>query len=114
MYIHDDDIKRQPRNQLLYAENREHFNALVAQGKITQLHNQNLSDADLRGFDLSNMDLSGSYMRGANLAGLDLSGANFSGVSLKHAKVSGCYFPKDLRADEIRLSLDFGTRIRHR
>jgi len=49
-----------------------------------------------------------------NIAGMDLRGANFSGVSLKNAKVSGCYFPKDLPAEEIRLSLEFGTRIRHR
>ena len=114
MDIPDGDIKRQPRLQLVYEENREKFNELVAQGKIPHLQNQNLSDADLRGFNLSNMDLSGSYMRGANLSGLDLRGANFSGVSLKNAKVSGCYFPEDLPADEIRLSLDFGTRVRHR
>jgi len=114
MGVRDGDIKRQPRDQRVYAENREKFNELVAQGKIPHLRYQNLADADLRGFNLSNMDLSGSYMRRANLSGLDLSGANLSGVSLKNAKVTGCYFPKDLPADEIRLSLEYGTRIRHR
>ena len=112
--ILDDDIKRQKKPSIAYEENREEFNALVAQGKIPHLQNQNLSSLDLRGHDLRNMDLSGAYMRGTNLSGLDLRGANLSGASLKDAKVSGCYFPADLSADEIRLSLEFGTRIRHR
>ena len=111
----DNDIKRQKKLTLLYEEGgREKFNELVAQGKIQNLQNQNLANLDLRWYNLSNMDFSGSYMRGVNLSGLDLRGANFSGVSLKDAKVSGCYFPKDLSAEEIRLSLEFGTRVRHR
>ena len=110
-----DDIKRQKKLALFYEDGgREQFNELAAQGKIPHLQNQNLENLDLRGYHLSNMDLSGAYMRGVNLSGLDLSDANFSGASLKDAKVSGCYFPKDLPADEIRLSLEFGTRIRHR
>ncbi|MDR2727353.1 MAG: pentapeptide repeat-containing protein [Deltaproteobacteria bacterium] len=108
------DIKRQKRPPFVYGEDREIFNEQVAQGKILHMRNQNLADLDLRGYNLSNMDLSGSYMSGANLSGLDLRGADFSGVSLKNAKVSGCYFPKDLAAEELRLSLEFGTRIRHR
>ena len=113
--IPDDDIKRKKRLSIFQEEDgREKFNALVGEGKIPHLQNQNLSSLDLRGYDLSNVDLSGSYMHGANLTGMDLRGANLSGASLKDAKVSGCYFPKDLPADEIRLSLEFGTRIRHR
>jgi len=115
MPVPADDIKRQKKFPLFLEEGgRETFNELVAQGKIPDLQNQNLENLDLRGYDLSNMDLSGAYMRGVNLSGLDLRGANLSGVSLKDAKVSGCYFPKDLAADEIRLSLEFGTRVRHR
>ena len=110
----DGDIKRQKRPPFVFAEEREQFNELVAQGKVDHMQNQNLADLDLRGFNLTNMDLSGSYMGGVNLAGLDLRGANLSGVSLKNAKVSGCYFPKDIPAEEIRLSLEFGTRVRHR
>jgi hypothetical protein len=110
-----DDIKRQKKLPLFYEEGgREKFNELVAQGKVSHLQNQNLEKLDLRGYSLSNMDLRGSYMRGADLSGLDLRGANLSGVSLKDANVSGCFFPKDLPADEIRLSLEFGTRVRHR
>ena len=111
----EDDIKRQKKLPVFYEhDGREKFNDLVAQGKIAHLQNQNLENLDLRGYHLSNMDLSGAYMRGVNLSGLDLRGADLSGASLKDAKVSGCYFPKDLPADEIRLSLEFGTRVRHR
>lgn len=108
------EIKRQPKPNILYEENREKFNALVAEGKIPDLRNQNMSDLDLRGFNLSRADLSGGYLRGANLSGQDLSESNLSGVSLRNANVSGCLFPKDLPIEEIRMSLDFGTRIRHR
>jgi hypothetical protein len=36
------------------------------------------------------------------------------GASIRNAKVSGTLFPKNLRAQEIRLSLDHGTRMRAR
>ena len=110
-----DDIRRQKKLSLFYEEGgREKFNELVAQGKMPHLQNQNLEKVDLRGYNLYNMDLSGSYLRGADLSGQDLRGANFSGASMREANVSGCFFPEDLPADEIRLSLEFGTRVRHR
>jgi hypothetical protein len=34
------------------------------------------------------------------------------GASMINANVSGAYFPKDLSAEEIRLSLEHGTRMR--
>ncbi|MDR1242337.1 MAG: pentapeptide repeat-containing protein [Deltaproteobacteria bacterium] len=108
------DIKRQPKPQSLYEENREKFNALVAAGKIPDFRNQNLSDLDLRGFELKNLDMSGAYLRGANLSGQDLSQTNLTGASIRNANVSGCLFPKDLPAEEICMSLQHGTRIRHR
>lgn len=114
LHLPEGDIKRQKRPPFVLAEDRDSFNEMVGQGRIPHMQNQNLADLDLRGFNLTNMDLSGSYMGKTNLSGLDLRGANLSGVSMKNAKVSGCYFPKDLSAEEIRMSLEFGTRIRHR
>jgi len=111
----DDDIKRQKKLPVFYEQDgRKKFNDLVAQGKAPSLQNQNLENLDLRGYNVTNMDLSGAYLRGVNLSGLDLRGVDLSGASLKDAKVSGCYFPKDLPADEIRLSVELGTRVRHR
>jgi hypothetical protein len=39
---------------------------------------------------------------------------DLAGCSLFHAKVSGTLFPSNLDADEIRLSLEQGTRMRTR
>ncbi len=107
------DIRRVPKPQMLFEENREAFNRAVAGGQIPDFSNQNLSDLDLTGFILINANLSGAYLRGANLAGQDLSGAQLHGASLKHANISGCLFPVDLPAEEIRLSVDMGIRMRH-
>ena len=106
------EIKRIPKPKILFEENREAFNKAVAGGQVADFSNQNLSDLDLTGFNLKNANLSGAYLRGANLGGQDLSGANLHGASLKQAKISGCLFPPDLSAEEIRLSLDTGIRMR--
>jgi len=108
------DIKRTPKPKILFEENREVFNKAVAGGKVADFSNQNLSDLDLTGFNLKNANLAGAYLRGANLAGQDLSESFLHGASLKQAKISGCLFPADLSAEEIRLSVDLGTRMRHK
>ncbi|HUT23825.1 MAG TPA: pentapeptide repeat-containing protein [Sumerlaeia bacterium] len=75
------------------------------------------SDADLRGADLRNADLSkvilrGAYLRDADVRGLDLRHMDMAGCSLRNAKVSGTYFPANLPPEEIRLSVEHGTRLR--
>lgn len=106
------DIKRTPKPKVLFEENRDAFNKAVAAGQKPDFSNQNLSDLDLTGFNLRTANLAGCYLRGANLGGQDLSEANLHGASLKQAKISGCLFPKGLSAEEIRLSVDLGTRMR--
>jgi uncharacterized protein YjbI with pentapeptide repeats len=108
------EIKRLAKPEILFEENREAFNKLVAAGKIPTFCDQNLSDLDLTGFVLKEADLSGAYLRGANLSGQDLSLAKMHGASLKNAKISGCLFPANISAEEIRLSVDTGTRLRHK
>jgi len=107
------DIKRTPKPSILFEENREAFNKAVAAGQMADFTNQNLSDLDLSGFNLKNANLNGTYLRGTNLGGQDLSGASLHGASLKNAKISGCLFPPEITAEEIRLSVDLGTRLRH-
>ena len=75
------------------------------------------TDADLRGVDLRRVDakklvLRGTYLRDADLRGLDLRGMDLEGCSIFHAKVSGTYFPENLSAAELRMSLEMGTRLR--
>lgn len=76
-----------------------------------------LSGAHLRGYDLrkcklKTANLAGAYLRSTDLRSVDLSEANLEGASMKEAKVSGVLFPRELSAEEIRLSLTYGTRLR--
>lgn len=52
-------------------------------------------------------------LRSADLRGIDLREANLEGASIAHAQISGAYFPAQLSADEILLSMQFGTRMRY-
>ena len=71
----------------------------------------------LRGFDMSEMSLNkvllkGAYLHSADLRGVDLSLHNLEGCSLHKAKISGTLFPQNISAEEIRLSIEYGTRLR--
>lgn len=75
------------------------------------------SGADLRAVDLSQVDVSklilrDAYLRDADLRGLDLRDLDLEGCSIHNAKIGGTYFPKNISAQEIANSVQFGTRIR--
>jgi uncharacterized protein YjbI with pentapeptide repeats len=59
------------------------------------------------------LDFSSAYFRNCDLSGIDFRETNLEGASLLDAKVSGVYFPDELSPEEIRLSLDHGTRLRY-
>ena len=106
-------IKQDPLYQLLRTEDIKGFNE---QRDI--LDSSNLKSGDYRGRDLRNMNASGldfsdSYFRNSDLSGIDFRNTNIEGASLLDAKLSGTYFPEELSATEIRLSLDTGTRLRY-
>ncbi|MBC3413245.1 pentapeptide repeat-containing protein [Pseudomonas sp. SWRI107] len=69
---------------------------------------------DLREMDVSGVDFSDAYFRAADLRGLDLRENGLEGASLAHAQISGTYFPAELSADEILMSVKYGTRLRYR
>ncbi len=92
----------------------ETFHREIAERDSVDFSNVDFRGADLRGADLQKVNLRGAYLRDADLKGLDLRNVDLEGCSLLHAKVGGTYFPSDLSADEIRLSLDHGTRLRYR
>ncbi len=107
-------ITDDPLYQMLRNENVKEFNE-----QRNQLDASNLKSGDYRGRDLRNMDatgldFSGAYFRNTDLRGIDFRQTNLEGASLIDAKVSGVYFPEELSAEEIRLSLDHGTRLRYR
>jgi uncharacterized protein YjbI with pentapeptide repeats len=98
--------------------------ALLREGKITEFNNRkaaaepfDLTDCDLRGLDLRGLDADGidfsnCYFRQADLRGIDFSNSRIEGASINSAKISGCYFPVNISAEEVNLSLTHGTRMR--
>ncbi|MEM1113425.1 MAG: pentapeptide repeat-containing protein [Pseudomonadota bacterium] len=107
------EIKQDPLYQLLRNEDIKRFNE-----QREELDSSHLQSGDYRGRDLRNMnadglDFSNAYFRNADLSGIDFRNTNLEGASLMDAKLSGCYFPSALSAEEIRLSLETGTRLRY-
>lgn len=107
------EIKQDPLYQLLRNENIKEFNE-----QRDSLDTSELKSGDYRGRDLRNMnarglDFSDAYFRNADLSGIDFRETNLEGASILDAKLSGTYFPAAISADEIRLSLSTGTRLRY-
>lgn len=106
-------IKDDPLYRLLRNEDIEGFNAQRNVIDNTNLRSGDYRGRDLRKMDATDLDFSDSYFRNSDLSGIDFRQTNLEGASLLDAKVSGTYFPQELSADEIRLSLETGTRLRY-
>lgn len=103
-----------PLYHLLHNDDIKGFNAQKPEDAEVDM-----SGGDFRGLDLRNLDATGvnftnAYFRGADLRGLDFRQSKIEGASLAHAQISGAYFPVELSADEILMSVNFGTRLRYR
>ncbi len=92
----------------------EAFNQQKADADCGQLKDGDYRGLDLRNLDVDGLDLTNGYFRNADIRGLDFRNTTLEGASICDAKISGCYFPKSLTAAEIRMSLEFGTRLRCR
>ncbi len=90
------------------------FNERRANGESCDLTGADFRSVDLCGLNADGLDLSNSYFRMSNLRGVDFTNSNLEGASIHGAQISGAYFPKELDADEILLSLEHGTRLRYR
>lgn len=90
------------------------FNAKKASGEKVDLRGCDLRGLELRGLDADGLDLSDCYFRQADLRSIDFRNARLEGASINAAKISGAYFPAELTANEIELSLLHGTRMRYR
>ncbi len=99
--------------ELIQEEKAKEYNAYVESlGGSVDLTNAHLRGYDLRKYNLKSADLTGAYLRSSDLRGQDLSMAKLNGASLRDAKVSGVLFSREQSADELTLSLVYGTRIR--
>jgi uncharacterized protein YjbI with pentapeptide repeats len=88
------------------------FRKQLADRPSVDLSESDLRGVDLRGLDLAKVQLRGTYLRDADLRGLDLQHVDMEGCSLYHAKISGAYFPTNVSAAEISMSVQYGTLMR--
>ena len=103
-----------PLYRLIRNEDIKGFNAQKSKDGPIDLCNGDFRGLDLRNLDASRVLFTDAYFRGADLRGLDLRDACMRGASLAHAQISGAYVPEELSADEILMSMNFGTRLRYR
>lgn len=108
------EYKQDPLFHLLRQGQVEEFNRRRALGEACDLVEADLRHLDLRALDPRGLDMSGCYLRDADLRGLDLRQTRMDGASIHNAKIAGTWFPVELSAEEINLSLVHGTRMRYR
>ena len=107
-------ISENPLYRLLRDGKVAEFNQRVAAGEKPKLVGCDFRHINLKSIDTAGLDFSNSYFRQADLRGVDFSNCeSLEGASLHGAKISGTYFPSAIRADEILLSLEHGTRLRY-
>ena len=90
------------------------FNVKKASGEKVDLRGCDLRGLDLRGLDTDGLDFSDCYFRQSDLRSVDFRKTRLEGASINAAKISGTYFPAELTAGEIELSLLHGSRMRYR
>jgi len=108
------EIKDDALYDLLRRGEVARFNKARAEGVACDLRGADLRGLDLRQIDPRGLDLRDAYLRQVDLRGLDLRETRLDGASLYGAKISGAYFPAELSAEELTLSLLHGTRLRYR
>ena len=107
-------IRQCPLLHLLKDGKSEEFNRRRKGGETCDLRGADLQHVDLRGLEAAGLDMRDCHLRSADLRSLDLRETNLDGASIAGAKISGTYFPDQLSAEEINLSLQHGTRLRYR
>ena len=105
---------KDPLYQLLLDEKVDEFNKQRATGKTVDLRGASLRGRDLREMNVDGLDMRDAYLRSADIRGVDFRNTQLEGASICEAKISGCFFPRELTAEEIRLSQEKGTRLRYR
>jgi len=107
-------INDDPMYRLLREGAVDEFNTRRSGGEECNLRGCDFRHLDLRKLNARDLDLRDCYFRQTDLRGVDLSESNLEGASINAAKISGAYFPPDLSAEELTLSLVHGTRMRYR
>lgn len=107
-------ISDDPLYRLLREGKVDEFNQRIAAGEQVNLTGCDFRHLSLQGLQTKGLDFSNSYFRQADLRGVDFSEClSIEGASIHGARISGAYFPSQISADEILLSLEHGTRMRY-
>jgi len=107
-------ISDDPLYRLLREGKVAEFNQRIAAGEKTNLVGCDFRHINLSGLITTGLDFSNGYFRQADLRGVDFSGCDsLEGASIHGAKISGTYFPREIRAEELLLSLEHGIRLRY-
>ncbi len=106
-------ISDAPLYRLLRDGKIAEFNQRIASGETAELSACDFRHVNLQGLITDGLDFTNSYFRQSNLRGVDFTNCkSMEGASIHGAKISGTYFPKEIRAEEVLLSLEHGTRLR--
>ena len=97
--------------QLLRNDRADEFNRKRPQ-KPFKLSGLDFHGQSFKGVNVEGIDFSNSYFRQSDLRGVNFKTCNLEGASIYNARISGVYFPENLSPDEIKLSLEHGTRMR--
>ena len=103
-----------PLYSLLHKDDIRGFNQERPKDGVIDMRGGDFRGLDLRELNTTGVDFTDAYFRSADLRGIDFRNATLEGASLAHAQISGAYFPVELSADEILMSMNFGTRLRYR
>jgi uncharacterized protein YjbI with pentapeptide repeats len=107
-------ISDDPLYRLLRIGKIDEFNQRIAAGETVDLKGCDFRHINLQQLNADGLDFSDSYFRQSDLRGVDFSKCiNFEGASIHAAKISGARFPREIRADETLLSLEYGTLLRY-
>ena len=107
-------ISDDPLYRLLRIGKIDEFNQRIAAGETVDLKGCDFRHINLQQLNADGFDFSDSYFRQSDLRGVDFSKCiNFEVASIHAAKISGARFPREIRADETLLSLEYGTRLRY-
>jgi len=107
-------ISEDPLYRLLREGKLAEFNQRIAAGEQANLTGCDFRHINLSGLITTGLDFSDSYFRQADLRGVDFSNCDsLEGASIHGAKISGAYFPREVRAEELLLSLEHGIRLRY-
>ena len=101
-----------PAYRCLRVDDIDGFHMAVINRPAVDFTGADLRGIDLRQADVSNVILRNAYLRDADLRGCDLRHMDLEGASFHGAKVAGAYFPPNIPAAELEMSLIHGTRIR--